>query len=234
MTTTDNRELCGLAAAARLCLDEDVAAFDAPDTTDVTISRKESARILRLIRASGKRRSGRFGKAAACFLLVFSLLFAGAMCIEPVRAAILHAILNFYEDCIHVWIAAPETETPDKILEVLLPDVPDDWTAEEIVCDDTDVIYIYRTPDGQHASFQQMPWSDSAVIALDNTDCTVREIRLNRRLTAQLFTYADGRYALVWENRYTFIADGTNIDLDCLLAMAKSVNGKVEQLSAKK
>lgn len=40
MTTTDNRELCGLAAAARLCLDEDVAAFDAPDTTDVTISRK--------------------------------------------------------------------------------------------------------------------------------------------------------------------------------------------------
>ena len=96
------------------------------------------------------------------------------------------------------------------------------------------MIYIYRTPDGQHASFQQMPWSDSAVIALDNTDCTVREIRLNRRLTAQLFTYADGRYALVWENRYTFIADGTNIDLDCLLAMAKSVNGKVEQLSAKK
>lgn len=234
MTTTDNRELCGLAAAARLCLDEDVAAFDAPDTTDVTISRKESARILRLIRASGKRRSGHFGKAAACFLLVFSLLFAAAMCIEPVRAAILHAILNFYEDCIHVWIAAPETKTPDKILEVLLPDVPDDWTAEEIVCDDTDVIYIYRTPDGQHASFQQMPWSDSAVIALDNTDCTVREIRLNRRLTAQLFTYADGRYALVWENRYTFIADGTNIDLDCLLAMAKSVNGKVEQLSAKK
>ena len=156
------------------------------------------------------------------------------MCIEPVRAAILHAILNFYEDCIHVWIAAPETETPDKILEVLLPDVPDDWTAEEIVCDDTDVIYIYRTPDGQHASFQQMPWSDSAVIALDNTDCTVREIRLNRRLTAQLFAYTDGRYALVWENRYTFIADGTNIDLDCLLAMAKSVNGKVEQLSAKK
>ena len=49
------------------------------------------------------------------------------------------------------------------------------------------MIYIYRTPDGQHASFQQMPWSDSAVIALDNTDCTVREIRLNRRLTAQLF-----------------------------------------------
>ena len=234
MTTTDNRELCGLAAAARLCLDEDVAAFDAPDTTDVTISRKESARILRLIRASGKRRSGRFGKAAACFLLVFSLLFAGAMCIEPVRATILHAILNFYEDCIHVWIAAPETETPDKILEVLLPDVPDDWTAEEIVCDDTDVIYIYRTPDGQHASFQQMPWSDSAVIALDNTDCTVREIRLNRRLTAQLLAYADFRYALVWENRYTFIADGTNIDLDCLLAMAESVNGKVEQLSAKK
>lgn len=234
MTTTDNRELCGLAAAARLCLDEDVAAFDAPDTTDVTISRKESAWILRLIRASGTRRSGRFGKAAACFLLVFSLLFAGAMCIEPVRAAILHAILNFYEDCIHVWIAAPETETPDKILEVLLPDVPDDWMAEEIVCDDTDVIYIYRTPDGQHASFQQMPWSDSAVIALDNTDCTVREIRLNRRLTAQLFTYTDGRYTLVWENRYTFIADGTNIDLDCLLAMAKSVNDKVEQLSAKK
>ena len=234
MTPTDNRELCGLAAAARLCLDEDVAAFDAPDTTDVTISRKESARILRLIRASGKRRSGRFGKAAACFLLVFSLLFAGAMCIEPVRAAILHAILNFYEDCIHVWIAAPETETPDKILEVLLPDVPDDWMAEEIVCDDTDVIYIYRTPDGQHASFQQMPWSDSAVIALDNTDRTVREIRLHRRLTAQLFTYTDGRYTLVWENRYTFIADGTNIDLDCLLAMAKSVNGKVEQLSAKK
>ena len=116
MTTTDNRELCGLAAAARLCLDEDVAAFDAPDTTDVTISRKESARILRLIRASGKRRSGRFGKAAACFLLVFSLLFAGSMCIEPIRAAILHAILNFYEDCNHVWIAAPETETPDKIL----------------------------------------------------------------------------------------------------------------------
>ena len=79
-----------------------------------------------------------------------------------------------------------------------------------------------------------MPWSDSAVIALDNTDCTVREIRLNRRLTAQLFAYTDGRYALVWENRYTFIADGTNIDLDLLLSMANSVNDKVEQLSAKK
>lgn len=234
MTTTDNRELCGLAAAARLCLDEDVAAFDAPEAKNAAISRKETARILRSIRASGARRSGRFGKAAACFLLVFSLLFAGAMCIEPIRAAVLHAILNFYEDCIHVWIAAPETETPDRILEVLLPDVPNDWTAEEIVCDDTDVIYIYHTPDGQHASFQQMPWSDSAVIALDNTDCTVQEIRLNRRLTAQLFAYTDGRYALVWENRYTFIADGTNIDLDLLLSMANSVNDKVEQLSAKK
>ncbi len=234
MTTTDNRELCGLAAAARLCLDEDVAAFDAPDTTDVTISRKESARILRLIRASGKRRSGRFGKAAACFLLVFSLLFAGAMCIEPVRAAVLHAILDWYDEYVAVHLTEPKTETPpSSIGEIILPDMPEGWESEEISSDSGLVFFILRSPAGQCLSFQQTI-TDDTPIWLDSTDCTVQEISLQNRSSAQLFTYTDGKYSIIWENRYTFLLTGKDIDLDILLAMAESINDKAEQLSTKK
>lgn len=233
MTRNENPTL-GLKAAARLCLDEEVAAFDCIDTAGIKVSRRTAARILRAIRASRSTFARRFGRAAACFLIALSLLFAAAMCIEPIRASILNAVLTWYEEYVAVRFVAPAEDTPSRICETILPDIPSKWETEEIVCDDTMVFFVYHTPQGQHASFQQMPRSDSAVIALDNTDCTVQEIFLNNRYSAQLFSYADGRYSIAWDNRYVFIVDGKDIDLDVLLRMAESVNAKVGKISTKK
>ena len=232
MTRNENPAL-GLKAAARLCLDEEVAAFDCIDTAGIKVSRRTAARILRAIRAPRSTFARRFGRAAACFLIALSLLFAAAMCIEPVRASILNAVLTWKEECVAVRLIPSGEETPPRIYETILPDVPDEWESEEIVCDDVMVFFVYHTPQGQHASFEQMI-TDETPVWLDNTDCTVREIFLNNRYGAQLFTYTDGRYSIIWENRYTFLVIGKDIDLDILLRMAESANTKVEKISTKK
>lgn len=232
MTQNENPAL-GLKAAARLCLDEEVAAFDCIDTAGIKVSRRTAVRILRAIRAPRSTFARRFGRAAACFLIALSLLFAAAMCIEPVRASILNAILTWYEEYVAVRFVAPAEDTPTSICEVILPDAPEGWESEEISSNRGLVFFLFRSPKGQCLSFQQMITDDTPVW-LDNTDCTVQEIFLNNRHSAQLFTYTDGRYSIIWENRYTFLLTGKDIDLDVLLRMAESVNAKVGKISTKK
>lgn len=223
----------GLKAAAALCLDAEVAALSRLDVDGVTVSRRTVARVLRAARAATAPLARRVGKAAACFLVALSLLFASLLCIEPIRAEVIRAVLTWYEEYVRVRIFAPDEEFPTKNIEIILPDVPAEWEVTEVSCDDYLVLYLYHAPQGQRVSYNQIPWNDSTVSNYDNTDCTVQEIDLSGRHIAQLLSYADGRFALIWENRYVFSLFSTDIDLDTLLAMAESVNDKVAKISAK-
>lgn len=214
-----------LKLGAKECLDADVAMFNALDVSDIEISPKTTKRILRAIRQECGRSSAAAAvkRAAMICLVTLSVLFASAMCIEPVRAAVWDALVSWYDKYIGISFVDSVTEdTPDSIETVLMPDVPEGWEVVELVSDPVTACYLMYGTQGEYVTYQQMVASDGEVW-MDN-DCTVEEIRLNDQYDAYLCTYEDGRYTIVWEKRYVFTVSGENIALDVLVDIAESVN----------
>lgn len=211
--------------AAKECLDADVAIFNALDVSDVAVSKRTTKRILRAIRqGSGRSRATALVKRAAMISLVtLSVLFASAMCIEPVRAAVWDVIVSWYDKYIGISFVDSVTEdTPDSIETVLMPDVPEGWEAVELVSDPVTACYLMYGTQGEYVTYQQMVIDSS--IGVDNNGCTIEEILLNGQYDAYLLVYEDGRYKIVWENLYAFIVSGENIAFDVLVDIAESVN----------
>lgn len=83
--------------AAKACLDAEVAEFDAIDTSNITVSKKTAQKVGRAMRLAAIKDSystSVLKKIAIACLLVGTILFTTAMCIQPVRAAFWDAIVT--------------------------------------------------------------------------------------------------------------------------------------------
>lgn len=220
-----------LKLAAEQCLDEDVAAFDALDISDITVSRKTRNRVLRAASKAQTDASWHIftqvlKKAAVICLVTVSLLFAAAMSIEPVRAAFWEAIVTWYDEYIGInFDYEDEGYIPTKIERVILPDIPEGWETVELTSDSVTVFYMIYGTEGEYITYQQMT-SDDGEIWVDNTDCIFEMILLNEKYDAYLCTHNDGRYQIIWKNRYVFAISGENVDLDVLIGIAETINKK--------
>ena len=121
--------------AAGACLDADAAAFEALDTSDISIRPKTERRIHHMICRESRRKTKQYGilkKAVAVCMVICTLLFGLSMSIQPVRAAFWNAVVTWYEKYISVVFVNETNEvSPLYIEEPALPEyLPTGWSIE--------------------------------------------------------------------------------------------------------
>ena len=217
-----------LQLAAAKSMEADVELFDSLDTSEITISEKVERRILRAIRRDKTAPVRRkwltaLQRAAAVVLIVTTTFFAAAMCIEPVRAAFIHAIVTWYEDYVSIWFGEKEEDAPTTIEEVYtIANLPEGWIMEKFGEDNTSVVHMLLGPDGENVFFQQSVQlgNDHWV---DNTNCEEIHIKLQNETPAVLYEYEDGSVYLIWNDTYVFFMNGINTSPEMLIHLANSI-----------
>lgn len=220
--------------AAQRSLDKEVAAFDALDPDAAVVSTKTERRILRAIHTlcAPRTRRTRLRRIAACAAILLSLTVAALLCVEPIRAAVWNFFFEWYEDHVVVRVGADE-DAPSVIKEVILPDLPQGWTASEIANNPSAVCYRYDGPQGEQLFYDQSPINPNAVHAFDSEHSTVRAVALEGGYTAQLFVFDSGTSLLFWSNRYTFSVSLKDGDDALLYQIADDLNRKAATLTKK-
>jgi len=217
-----------LQLAAAKSMEADVELFDSLDTSEITISDKVERRILRAIRRDKTALVRRkwmtaLQRAAVVVLIVTTTFFAAAMCIEPVRAAFIHAIVTWYEDYVSIWFGEKEADAPATIEEVYtVANLPEGWTMEKIGEDRIKVVHMLHGPNGEMVVFQQiLPIENEMWV--DNTNCVEKSITLEDGTAALLYKYEDGSINLVWQNAYIFHMNGINLAPEIIILLANLV-----------
>lgn len=220
--------------AAQRSLDKEVAAFDALDPSAAAVSAKTERRILRAIHTLRTPRTHRtrLRRIAACAAILLSLTVAALLCVEPIRAAVCNFFFEWYEDHVVVRVGADE-DAPSVIEEVILPDLPQGWTATEIANNPSSVFYRYDGPQGEQLFYDQNPINPNAVHAFDSEHSAVTTVALKGGYTAQLFAFESGTKILFWSNRYTFTVSLKDGDDALLYQVADDLNRKAAALTKK-
>lgn len=220
--------------AAQRSLDEEVAAFDALDPDAAAVSAKTERRILRAIHTLRTPRTHRtrLRRIAACAAVLLSLTVAALLCVETTRAATWNFFFEWYEDHVVVHVGADD-DAPTVIEEIILPDLPQDWTATEIANNPSSVCYIYDGPQGEWLVYDQNPINPNAVHFFDSEHSTVTTVALKGGYTAQLFVFESGTKLLFWSNRYTFTVSLKDGDDALLYQVADDLNRKAAAITRK-
>lgn len=213
--------------ATKECLDEEVAEFNAIDTSDITISKKTTRKVMRAIWLASIRDSQGMivlKKVVVASMLICTILFTSMMCIRPVRAAFWNAIVTWYENHIGIVFVQEDTvEYPEFIEETVLPDLPDGWTLSVIYEGQSGGTYLISSADENQILYYQMPVPDNE-LWYDNTECTIAEVTLENDLEAYLCVYKDGRMILTWVSKYVFVLQGESVASDVLIRIAESIH----------
>ena len=126
-----------------------------------------------------------------------------------------------------------DDDAPTVIEEIILPDLPQDWTATEIANNPSSVCYIYDGPQGEWLVYDQNPINPNAVHFFDSEHSTVTTVALKGGYTAQLFVFESGTKLLFWSNRYTFTVSLKDGDDALLYQVADDLNRKAAALTRK-
>ena len=212
--------------AVRNCTAEEFEAFRTGDVTGVTvhprIRRKVKAAIRRMHRQASKGWQILKRSAAACLVIV-TVAFASAMCIQPVRAVFWNAIVTWYERYIDIAFVAEEDNVPKKIHERKLPEIPEGWTISVIYESEYSGFYEIEGLAGEYVTFHQSV-NTGTPTGFDNTDCDIGEILLHDETQAIFITYhQDEAFAITWLDEYEYILLGEHITAEQLIAMAESI-----------
>ncbi|MBR4000338.1 MAG: DUF4367 domain-containing protein [Clostridia bacterium] len=158
----------------------------------------------------------------ACLVIV-TVAFASAMCIQPVRAAFWNAIVTWYERYVDIAFVAEEENFPQTILERKIPEIPDGWTITVIKESKYSGIYCMEGPEGKSITYKQSVYSGMSNW-FDNTDCDIQEILLHDETKAILITYhQEESFALTWFDEYEYNLRGEHITAEQLIALAESI-----------
>ena len=220
--------------AAQRSLDKEVAAFDALDPAAAAVSRKTERRILRAIHTLRTPRTHRtrLRRIAACAAILLALTTATLLCVETTRAATWNFFFEWYEDHVVVHVGADD-DAPTVIEEIILPDLPQDWTATEIANNRGSVFYRFDGPQGEQLFYDQNPINPDALHFFDSEHSTVKTVVLKGGYSAQLFVFESGTSLLFWSNRYTFTVSLKGGDDDLLYQVADDLNQKAAVLTRK-
>ena len=211
------------------CMEDEIAEFDALDTSDITVSDKTRRKVMNTLRMKYLRESIGFQitkRITVACLAIVTVLFAAAMSIQPIRAAFWEAVVTWYEDYIAIRIEKdPEVDYPKVIEERILPEnLPDGWRMEVFSEDKAGGLYQIYGTNNEYIVYQQMVVTD-AVPWLDNKDCVVKEIMIKDNVEGYLLTYSDGDIIVYWIEQYEFSLSGRYVSKEQLLQIAKKLNG---------
>lgn len=209
-------------------MEKEITDFDALDDSEITVSakavRKFNNRLL-----FQKIREAKIllymKRITVAVMVVVTVTFAGAMCIQPVRAAFWDAVITWCERYLIVQLAEDEAkEYPQTIEKRMLPAyLPEGWVIEVFIEDETRGLYELIGPEGEYIGYDQKVFSPDSPTWYDNTDCSVSEITIKDDISACLLTYGDGRFTLSWVDEYEFHLQADPMPLEELLRIAESI-----------
>jgi len=108
------------------CMEDEIAEFDALDTSDITVPEKTRRKVMNTLRMKYLRESlgvQIMKRITVACLAIVTVLFAAAMSIQPIRAAFWEAVVTWYEDYIAIRMEKdPEVDYPKVIEERILPE----------------------------------------------------------------------------------------------------------------
>ena len=209
------------------CMEDEIAEFDALDTSDITVPEKTRRKVMNTLQMKYLRESIGFQitkRITVACLAIVTVLFAAAMSIQPIRAAFWEAVVTWYENYLAIRIEKdPRIDYPKVINERILPeDLPEGWKIDVIGEDKVGGMYeIYGTAE-EYIVYEQIVFT-GRYVWYDNTDCTIDEILINGDTTAYLLTYLDGDIAIHWVDRYEFSLFSENSSHEQIIIIAENI-----------
>lgn len=230
MTRINDFELSiAIKIAADRCLADDVDRFMALDIKNTVVDPRVEKRVSRKLKfdewKNVRRISASMLKYAAIILVsAVSLFFAFSMTIQPVRAAFFGAIVTWYEDFIDVrYVEDVDDTVNDDIIPAKMNYIPDGW----IVSSEHEDKIKYScsiTDNGMgYVCFTQIKDYESGT-GIDNGVYAEEIVYLkDDTVEANLFIYENGKYVLIWKDKYLFMLEAENIELDELISIAEEI-----------
>lgn len=212
-----------LKLAAKASLEADVEMYKNLDVCGCTVSERVKRKFRRCLawelgRPTRRRIIAVTKHAAVACLAVCTLLFGAAMCIEPIRAAFVEAVITWCEDYIGFrFVQAEAMEYPTTIEHVYLPgNLSEEWVVTELSNSFAGAAHRIQGPNGEDICFEQFVRAGTLKVATDNTEAEVREIELNNGITAYFIAYPTGVNTLVWHEKYIFKITARNTSLEIM------------------
>ncbi len=214
--------------AAQEYMVQEIADFDALDDSAITVSvkavRKFHNRLL-----FQKIREAKIllymKRIAVAVMVIATVNFAGAMCIQPVRAAFWETVITWCERYLIVQLSGDEAEEyPRTIEKRMLPAyLPEGWVIQVFEEDERGGMYELIGPEGGYIGYDQKVFNPEFPTLYDNTDCSVSEITIRDDISACLLTYGDGRFTLTWVDEYEFHLQADPLSFEELIRIAESI-----------
>lgn len=219
-----------LKLAAKASLEADVEMYKNLDVRGCTVSERVKRKFRRCLawelgRPTRRRIIAVTKHVAVACLAVCTLLFGAAMCIEPIRAAFVEAVITWYEDYIGFrFVQAEAMEYPTTIEHVYLPgNLSEEWVVTEVEQHPTLIKHRLTGKTGENIRLVQTVISEKGQIGIDNTDARIDEIELSDGTKAYLSVYLTGNYALVWYKEYCFEMIAECVPLEIILELANKM-----------
>ena len=182
-------------------------------------------------RSAGRTKRGMLTKVGIAVLAVLSVLAMLGMALRPVREAFIDTIITWYSTHFGVRYETAEP-VPETVEEVVLPAwLPDGWTLETNFF--TAYLYSHTILDADgHKIFldQHVVKPDEEMDRFDNREVAIETVLLNGTTAAKLFSYTDGRQALMWTDKYVFIlkTKKNGADAEMLVRIAESMEERTK------
>jgi len=215
-----------LRLAADRVMASDVEQFDSIDTTGISISEKTENKVLRMIRRSRTADTRNIWirslqRVAIIVLVAITATFTAAMCIEPIRAAFVDAIVNWFDDYVSVLFVNDGSDLPTTIEKVYeISNLPEGWTSEITYRDDFSVHYIIQGNNEEMIYIQQSIINKKDDFLVDNNYLDVSEIALFENITAFLYEYDENTIILMWQDEYVFVFSSLSVNKDIIINIA--------------
>ncbi|MBQ8397453.1 MAG: hypothetical protein IJX53_04555 [Clostridia bacterium] len=219
-----------LKLAAKASLEADVEMYKNLDVRGCTVSERVKRKFRRSLawelgRPTRRRIIAVTKHVAVACLAVCTLLFGAAMCIEPIRAAFVEAVITWYEDYIGFrFVQAEAMEYPTTIEHVYLPgNLSEEWVVTEVAYSPTGIIHRITGPNDENICLEQLVRANVFETTVDNVDAEIEETELNNGTKAYLTTYSMGENTLIWYGNYLFKIAGKNTSKEMIYHIANGL-----------
>jgi len=226
---TDKQLDMALRMASQYCYEDDIAMMKSIDPKEYPIAENTRKKIERAIKKLERRERWeelRFEipqpikKIAVIVLVIGTLLFTGMMTIQPVRAAIVEAIIRWYNEYIGVMFV--EDAAPTEIKEVIVSsNLPEEWEIVQLMQNAGEVEYVIVSPEGEHYRLSQLIIGNEEQW-IDNEGVLVKSVQISKDRKGTLYEYPDQVY-LIWKTDYAYILRGGKSSNDILIRIASTM-----------
>lgn len=223
---TDKQLDLAIRMASQYCYEDDIAMMKSIDPKEYPIAENTRKKIERAIKKLERREQWeelRFKipqpikKIAVIVLVIGTLLFTGMMAIQPVRAAMVEAIIRWYNEYIGVLFV--EDTAPTEIKEVIVStNLPEEWDIVQLMQNAGEVEYVIVSPEGEQYRLSQLIIGNEEQW-IDNENVIIKSVQISNNKNGILYEYQD-QVLLIWKTDYAYMLRGEKSSIETLIRIA--------------